>query len=46
LTISREEISATCSTSTRLLARSVPPDETRSTIASASPASGASSIEP
>src|SRR5262249_52398845 len=45
-TISRDEIATISSTSTRRFARSVPPLETRSTIASARPASGASSIEP
>ncbi|CFO07320.1 Uncharacterised protein [Bordetella pertussis] len=36
----------TSSTAARPLARSVPPVETRSTMASARPTSGASSIEP
>mmetsp|Transcript_29288 Transcript_29288/g.53048 ORF Transcript_29288/g.53048 Transcript_29288/m.53048 type:complete len:339 (-) Transcript_29288:252-1268(-) len=46
LTTRRDEMSMICSTSTSLLARSVPPVETRSTMASARPVSGASSIEP
>ena len=46
LTISRAEIGMICSTSTRSFAFSVWPDETRSTMASARPVSGASSIEP
>ena len=46
LTTRRAEICMICSTSTRWLARSVLPVETRSTIASARPVSGASSIEP
>src|SRR5690606_13190893 len=45
-TIRRAEIGMISSTSTRLFARSVPPVETTSTMASASPTSGASSIEP
>ena len=46
LTISLAEIGMICSTSTSWLALSVWPVETRSTMASASPVSGASSIEP
>src|SRR5690606_15487042 len=46
LTTRRELMSRMCSTSTSPLARSVPPVDTRSTMASASPTSGASSIEP
>ena len=46
LTTRRAEISMISSTSTRRFAFSVLPDETRSTIASARPVSGASSIEP
>ena len=46
LTTSREEMLMISSTSTSLLAFSVAPDDTRSTMASARPASGASSIEP
>src|SRR5690606_20340236 len=46
LTIRRELMGMISSTSTRLFAFRVPPLETRSTIASASPTSGASSIEP
>eukprot|EP01022_Parablepharisma_sp_SALTPOND_P017907 TRINITY_DN290_c1_g1_i2.p1 TRINITY_DN290_c1_g1~~TRINITY_DN290_c1_g1_i2.p1 ORF type:complete len:1623 (-),score=570.02 TRINITY_DN290_c1_g1_i2:20056-24924(-) len=45
-TTRREEISMMCSTSTSLLARSVPPVLTRSTMASDRPTSGPSSIEP
>src|SRR5205823_4490976 len=46
LTTSREEICMISSTSTRLFAFKVLPVATRSTIASARPVSGASSIEP
>jgi hypothetical protein len=46
LTTRRELIGAISSTATRLFAFSVPPVLTRSTMASASPTSGASSIEP
>src|SRR5262249_20757516 len=46
LTTSRAEMSMIVSTSTKWLALSVLPVETRSTIASARPVSGASSIEP
>src|SRR5690606_31351142 len=46
LTMSRAEIGMISSTSTSWFARSVPPVLTRSTIASARPTSGASSIEP
>ena len=46
LTTRRADTSRICSTSTSWLARSVPPVDTRSTIASARPVSGASSIEP
>ena len=44
--MSRAEIGMIGSTSTSPLARSVPPVDTTSTMASASPTSGASSIEP
>src|SRR5215208_2844224 len=46
LTTSRELMSMMRSTSTRLFALSVPPVDTRSTIASAKPVSGASSMLP
>src|SRR5262249_3822037 len=46
LTIRREEIATFPSTRTSRFERKVLPVETRSTIASASPAKGASSIEP
>ena len=45
-TTSRAEMSMMCSTSTRWLARSVLPVDTRSTMASARPVSGASSMLP
>ena len=46
LTTSRAEIGMISSTSTSAFAFSVLPEATRSTIASARPVSGASSIEP
>ena len=46
LTMRREVIGVMSSTATRSLARSVLPVETRSTITSASPTSGANSIDP
>src|SRR5690606_23784956 len=46
LTTRRELIDMISSTSSRSFARSVAPEDTRSTIASARPTSGASSIEP